>query len=580
MAPRGLVVPAVGGAAILTVLVIACVVILGPGAWGPLTGDSIILLSGALAVTCAIYAAAKNSGALRRAWLLLAAMIAMLTSGGVLWFLSGGTSPTPRTVDTTDFLYLLSLVPAVAGLVIYPMTQGMRQTWRPLLVDGLAFASSILLLVALTGLSEVSAALEGSAAFVYLVYPVTDALLFSFVVVLLLRSTGRIRVDVVLVALTFAAFTVADQGYSLSSVRGTALSGVYQLGYVVAGLLLAGAALAAASMETRPRVLQRDFSGPVAPALPDVAALGALALCLVTGVSGPLEILLVVAVLVMTGLRQLTRTMQNLRMRQDLELRVVARTEEIRMITEEHRRLDVMKQEFVSAVSHELRTPLTAIRGALELLSTGEAGELPDNLRPLVEMAGRGSERLSRLVNDIIDLERLESGSFSLSPAPHDLYPLLVDAVDSLAPLAREAHVDVQVIPASVRAVCDGDRVTQAVVNLLANALKFTAPGGRVTLTTEALCDDFRVSVQDTGRGIPEDELSAIFDRFHQVDADETGQTVGTGLGLPITRRIIEAHGGRIWADSEPGRGSVFHFTLPLRTGDDRGVRSDVASLV
>ncbi len=584
MGPRGRA-PTIAATGLAVLLLVACWVIVAPGSWGPmLTGDSLVVLAGAMAVACALYAAAKRDGALRQSWLLLAAMILLNTSGGAWWLLEGGTSETPRSASAADILFLLALVPALAGLVRYPMTEGLSRTWRPLLLDGLVLGSSMLLLSAVLGLSEVSRALEGSEAFVYLVYPVTDALVASLLVVVLLRSTGRLRIDVVLVAMTFGAFAVADLGFSLSSVRGVALSGVYQLGYVLAGVLLAGAALAAATLNTHRRVLQRDFSGPIATFLPDLAALGALALGLVKGINGPAEIVLVATLLSLTGLRQLTRTEHNRRMRRDLELRVAARTEEIRLITAEHRRLDAMKREFVSAVSHELRTPLTAIRGALELLAAGEAGDLPSSARPVVEMASRGSERLSRLVNDIIDLERLESGSFSLHPASHDLYPLLVDAAESLAPLARGAGVEVQVLPASVRVVCDGDRVTQALVNLLGNALKFTDRGGRVTLTAQELAHTLRVTVRDTGRGIPEDELTAIFDRFHQVDPDGTGQTTGTGLGLSITQRIVEAHGGRIWADSEPGHGSAFHFTLPMSvTGDGTGaareVRPGVAAL-
>lgn len=565
---RPLSAPLVGGSAVVVLLAAACMTVLGGWSWEPLvTGDTVTVVSAALAGACGIYAARRNRGPLRRAWVLLATMALLLSSGGVLWLLDGGTSATPRTVDASDAFYLVSLAPAVAGLLVYPMTQGLRQTWRPLLVDGLVLGSSTLLLMSLFGLSEVSGALEGGEAFVYLVYPVTDALLFSLVVVLLLRSTGRLRLDVVLVALMFAAYALADLGYSLSSVRGVALSSAYQMGYVAAALLLASGAIAAATLPTKPRVLHTDFAGPVAPVLPDLAALSALGACLVVGVSGRLEIILVVAVLTLTGLRQLTRTMHNLRMRRDLERRVVERTEEIRLITEEHRRLDAMKREFVTAVSHELRTPLTAIRGALELLETGDAGDLPEEARPVVAMASRGSERLSRLVNDIIDLERLESGTFGLRPSAHHLHPLLVDAVKSLAPLARQAGVSVHVVPTSVLVECDGDRVTQAVVNLLGNALKFTAPGGRVTIATQVLGDRLEVSIQDTGRGIPESELAAIFDRFHQVEEEGADPTSGTGLGLSITLRIVEAHGGRIRVDSELGHGSVFYFTLPLKTG-------------
>jgi signal transduction histidine kinase len=296
-------------------------------------------------------------------------------------------------------------------------------------------------------------------------------------------------------------------------------------------------------------------------------AFAALGLCAVGDIGGDVQLGLVATVLVLTALRQLARTAQNQRLRRDLEARVLARTEEVRLVTEEHRRLDGMKQEFVSAVSHELRTPLTAIRGALEMLADGDAGVLPPQAQPVVEMATRGSERLARLVNDIIDLERLESGTFGFRAASHDLYPLLADAAESLAPLARTGQVDVRVSSVSVQVLCDRDRVTQALVNLVGNALKFTCPGGTVSVTSEVWPEEVRVSVSDTGRGIPEGELAAIFGRFHQVDPDDARHNAGTGLGLAITQRIVEELGGRIWAESTVGVGSTFHFTLPRAPG-------------
>ena len=199
-----------------------------------------------------------------------------------------------------------------------------------------------------------------------------------------------------------------------------------------------------------------------------------------------------------------------------------------------------MEHEFVSAVSHELRTPLTAIRGALELLATGEAGDLPTDAQPVVAIASRGSQRLLRLVNDIIDRERLESGTFGIHTAPPDLSPLLLDATESLSPLARGAGT------------------------LVGNTLKFTAPRGSVTLSTRASNGSAQVSVRDTGRRIPLSELSAIFDRFHQVDPDDARQNAGTGLGLAITQRIVHAHGWTIGAESTSGAGPTFHLTLPL----------------
>jgi signal transduction histidine kinase len=554
-----------GGAALVAALAVSCLVILADWTWEPwLTDDTVTSLSSVLALACALYAAHRRDGALRRAWLLLGSVILLNIVGTVLEVASVGDTDAPRTLMVADSLYLLALLPQVAGLVLYPMARGLRRTWGPLLLDGLVLGSSLLLLSAVLGLSRVSASLEGGKAFAHLVYPVTDVLMLSLIVVLLLRSAGRARLDVLLLGLAFAAFDVGDHGFALSAVRNDTLGEVYPLGWVAAALLLAGAALAAATLSTTTPVLQRDLSGRIAPILPDLAAFAALGVCAFSGVYGDVQLVLVVAVLTLTALRQVARTSQNLRLRHDLEQRVAERTDEVRQITEEHRRLDAMKQEFVSAVSHELRTPLTAIRGALEMLADGDVGELPPRAQPVVEMATRGSERLSRLVNEIIDLERLESGSFGFHPAPQELSPLLNDAVDSLAPLASEAHVTVVVLPVTARVVCDGDRVTQALVNLVGNALKFTAPGGTVTIAGELTGDTVRIAVSDTGRGIPADELAAIFGRFHQVDPDDARRNAGTGLGLAITERIVEEHGGTIWAESTPGHGSTFYFTLPL----------------
>jgi len=335
-------------------------------------------------------------------------------------------------------------------------------------------------------------------------------------------------------------------------------------------LMLVTAALMASTFDTSTRVLQRHLSGPIAQLLPDFAAFAALALCFIVGVSGGVEVALIAAVLVLTGLRQMTVTSQNLRLRHDLEGGIAERTEDLLLLKAEHRRLDSMKQHFVSAVSHELRTPLTAIRGSLEMLSDGEVGELPLRAQPVVAIASRGSERLSRLVNDIIDLERLESGSFGFHPVPCELYPVLKDAADSLAPLSSAAGVRVLVSPVVAQVECDIDRVTQALVNLIGNALKFTAPGGTVLVAAERSGEAVQISVTDTGRGIPEAELAAIFEPFHQIDPDEARQAPGTGLGLAITQGIVQAHGGRIWAESVPGKGSTFHFTLPLGPSNEQ----------
>ena len=167
-------------------------------------------------------------------------------------------------------------------------------------------------------------------------------------------------------------------------------------------------------------------------------------------------------------------------------------------------------------------------------------------------------------MEDIIDLERLESGEFAFHPAPHDLHELLLTTVESLAPLSGPAGIELVLHETHVAVLCDGDRVQQALVNLVGNAIKFTSPGGAIHLEVVPRGGWVEITVRDEGRGIPAEQLSAVFDRFHQVATDDDQAKGGAGLGLTITRHIVEAQGGRIWVESEPGAGTAFRFTLPL----------------
>ncbi|WP_460814757.1 sensor histidine kinase [Nocardioides korecus] len=557
--------PLLGAALVVLVAGLAVPVVALDLSWGPVDGDSLPVVSAVVTLACTTYAAVRSRGRLRRSWALLALTILLNALGAAQWVAAGGSSA-QRTLSGPDVLYLAALAPTVLALATYPTARGLPGSWRPVLVDVLVLGSSLLLLGAVLALSEVHRLAEGTRAFLFLVYPTMDLLVISLVAVLLMRSTGRLRLDVVLLALTFAAFAVGDFAFALDGVHGREGGHVSQLGYVAASSLLAFAALAAVSWETPRRVLHRDLGGAVTPVLPDLVALVALVACLARGVDGDLQLVLALAVLGLTTWRRVALTTHNLHLRRDLEARVCARTEELRQLTEQHRRLDAMKQEFVSAVSHELRTPLTAIRGSLELLVDGDAGELPEAARPVVAMAARGSLRLSRLVDDIIDLERLQSGTFGVRPQRHDLERLVAEAVEPLRPLADEAGVALVLTPMDLRAHCDGDRTTQALVNLVGNAVKFTPPGGSVTVGAVESDGWVELRVADTGRGIPAGELEAVFDRFHQVDPDDARTQAGTGPGLSITRHVVEAHGGRVWAESELGVGSRFCFTLPSAT--------------
>jgi PAS domain S-box-containing protein len=237
----------------------------------------------------------------------------------------------------------------------------------------------------------------------------------------------------------------------------------------------------------------------------------------------------------------------------------------------QRREVDRMKNEFLSVVSHELRTPLTSIRGSLGLLATGSLVELTPQANRMVSIAVESSERLTRLINDILDIERIQSGSLPMNLVPQEARDLLEASASELGGLARSLDVRVEIGAAEGRVLADTDRIVQTLTNLLGNALKFSPPGGVVRL--EATPGDGTVvfAVHDDGRGIPADKLDSVFERFEQVDSSDARQKGGTGLGLAISRGIVERHGGRIWAESTEHVGTTVRFSLP-RVGEERRV--------
>ena len=226
-----------------------------------------------------------------------------------------------------------------------------------------------------------------------------------------------------------------------------------------------------------------------------------------------------------------------------------------------------MKEEFVSVVSHELRTPLTSMRGSLGLLAAGVVADLPAEAKGLVDMALANTERLVRLVGEILDLERLTAGQVQLRRAEHRLREVVETAVTSVSSLAETAGVQVEQQVDDVTGWFDSDRVVQVLVNLVGNAVKFTPAGGCVTVSAGPDGEQVRIAVADTGRGIPPEMLRTVFDRFAQVEGGDAREKGGTGLGLAIARSIVEAHGGRITVDSVVGVGSTFTVLLPQRSG-------------
>jgi PAS domain S-box-containing protein len=230
----------------------------------------------------------------------------------------------------------------------------------------------------------------------------------------------------------------------------------------------------------------------------------------------------------------------------------------------DRREAERAKDEFAAVVSHELRTPLTSIRGSLGLLESGVLGNLPVKGQRMVELAVENTDRLIRLINDILDIERINSGTIDMRQEPCDASELIARVVEEMQPAASSGKVRLETRCDPITLVADTDRVHQVLINLVSNALKFSEPGGSVTVSAEVSEEMALFQVTDEGRGIPAAMLESIFERFSQVDTSDSREKGGTGLGLSICNAIIEHHGGRIWGESELGKGSAFTFVLPM----------------
>ena len=230
----------------------------------------------------------------------------------------------------------------------------------------------------------------------------------------------------------------------------------------------------------------------------------------------------------------------------------------------EQRAVERMKDQFLAVVSHELRTPLTSIRGALGLLGGGAAGDLPVAAGRMVDLATVSTNRLIRLVTDILDIERLAAGQMTLYPQHADTTTLVAASLQDTAAVVAERRVRIDVEGQPAQVVADPDRAIQVLTNLITNAVKFSDPGSVVEVSTRRTGRQVCFEVRDHGPGLPEDQLEVVFEPFRQADASDTRRHGGTGLGLAICRGLVEQHGGRIWGGNHPEGGAQFAFTLPL----------------
>jgi two-component system, OmpR family, sensor histidine kinase VicK len=234
--------------------------------------------------------------------------------------------------------------------------------------------------------------------------------------------------------------------------------------------------------------------------------------------------------------------------------------------------IERMKDEFIAVVSHELRTPLTSIHSSLKILATGKLGSLSEKGQRMLQIADEQTERLVRLVNSVLDLQRIQSGKVKMNKKACEVTDLMIEAVQTMQAMAQEQQIKLLVEPASLLVWADHDYIVQTLTNLISNAIKFSPFDSTVWLSAtrkepqlhqQPMRDYITFTVRDCGQGIPSDRLETIFERFQQVDSSDSRKKGGTGLGLAICRQIIEGHGGQIWAESSLGEGSTFYFTLP-----------------
>jgi len=224
-----------------------------------------------------------------------------------------------------------------------------------------------------------------------------------------------------------------------------------------------------------------------------------------------------------------------------------------------------MKSEFMAAVSHELRTPLTSISMAIDIMSQEVLGKVNDRQKDLLSTAKDDCERLTKLVRELLDLSRLESGKYEMRRVPINLRSLIDEALKPLRLQFQEKGIrlETDVSPATPDVAGDEQQLSRVITNLASNALRYTPPNGKVTIRSDIVNDSVQISVADSGRGIPPDAIDMIFDKFVQVKQASDSMPGSVGLGLAIAKEVVEAHGGKIWVESVVDKGSTFYFTIP-----------------
>jgi signal transduction histidine kinase len=496
----------------------------------------------------------------RRPWYLFALGQALFVGGDVLAYnyerFFGRPLPFPSIADV---FYLAVFPVIVAGLLLLIRRRNTGRD-RASLIDSLIIATGLGLLswVFLMAPYAHDGSLPTTAKLTFLAYPLMDLLVLSVAVRLAVSRGNRGR-SYYLTIMSIAALFATDATYGWMQLHGGYVVGSLLDGGWIVFYLLWGAAALHPSMAitdeeakptplTRTRLLVLTLATFVAP---------------VTGLLGPTttsdRIVIAGSAIVLVGLVLLR--MVELVQRQEA---AGAREQALQETTDRLLHLDRLKDQFIATVSHELRTPLTSIHGYLDLLVEGEAGELTDEQRQFLSIAERNTDRLRRLVDDLLLVSELDSGKLRLELGDLDLCVLAHESLESARPQAEAGGITLQ-FPAESPLRLTGDRMRlgQLLDNVIANAVKFTPHGGKVSVRTSRSNGSAVLEVEDTGMGIPADDQEHLFDRFFRTQAAEENAIQGSGLGLAISQAIAQAHGGLIEVSSKENVGTTFRLVFP-----------------
>jgi signal transduction histidine kinase len=269
---------------------------------------------------------------------------------------------------------------------------------------------------------------------------------------------------------------------------------------------------------------------------------------------------------------QISQALENARLfektwlaHQELEKKVEERTRQLSFALEEIKKVSQRKSNFISSVSHELRTPLTSIKGYASILIEEKLGQLPQAAKERLGKINRHSDELVHMINDLLDIARIEAGKTIMKTEAQDLQEIIASVSDLIMIQCKNKNIElIQDIQKGLPLVpLDRSQIERVFINLLGNAVKFTPPKGKITIKASLSNEMVEVDISDTGIGIPQEAVSLVFDEFYRVDNPVNQEVKGTGLGLSLVKNIIEAHKGRVWAESKLGKGSTFSFTLP-----------------